>query len=165
MYDIIHIKNIRYAATTAYLFVFLCSSHAIRAADTEHKTHQLPSIVMQFYDVINTHNNIDKMSHILAQPIIIHETAYEIGNGWCAKHVRNTTIHNIKQYSTTLQRLTQALKNQKITKLDDNIYGVASLDDCEHIWAVTLNSDASKIIALTLDAENNLWSHDRIDFD
>ena len=98
------------------------------------------------------------------------EVAYEVGPGWCAAHQRVTAFNTASALAPLWGGLARAWTAGSPAGLaaSPGFWGVVSVEDCEHAWAVGLDPSSERINFLVIDTPEsrggNAWSPARSDY-
>lgn len=139
-----------------------CSHDRKEGAQKVLKGTNISNIAKNFYTSLKNKNWKVALSY-LEESVLLSESAYEVGNGWCSPHYRNSVVPR-EEMASILSVLSKVVGESKIKNFDENTYGVSSMGDCEHVWSIKFSSDNRKIMKINIDAKDNLWNSKRTEF-
>ena len=100
----------------------------------------------------------------LSLPVTIRETAYQKVGASCVRYFHQKQGNAEGELAPSLKRLADAFHKDPIRELGGGVYGVATEEPCSHVASVTLDGKGSKIVTITVDAEDPAWTQARSEF-
>jgi hypothetical protein len=123
---------------------------------------ELPRVVLQAREALGRGGDLPES--LLSFPVNVVEVAYEVGPGWCAAHHRVTVVGTRAALRPLLEGLARAWATGPPVSLASSpgFWGVVSVEDCEHVWAVGIDPGSERINSIIIDTPEsrggNSWT-------
>ena len=141
--------------------------HELGRAPAPSEARELPRVVLQAREALERGGDLPES--LLSFPVNVVEVAYEVGPGWCAARYRVTGVGRdaLRPLQEGLARAWATGRPAALAS-SPGFWGVVSVEDCEHVWAVGIDPGSERINSIIIDTPasrgGNAWTPARADY-
>jgi hypothetical protein len=115
----------------------------------------LPDAVKRFVQALDKQRGKKKLAgrlkEMLASPIKVKETSYEMLGPGCKRHSRERELKETAELLPVLRSLAEAFHVLPVHELHPGVYGVATEDACSHVSSIAMDDKGAKVSEIAAD--------------